>query len=248
MHLKRDIDRFCKGDIFKDYKALTVNMRKGGEVMERKSIFIKTLATFVMGFWAVLCVGGTVSAADGPKKNQPQPQQYQVELEKAMDDFFNYLSSLDQEKGLTKEEKEKKAIEFAKKFRFGPEKKDFLFLVNLDGTLKMDPYQPHLNGQSLLAWQDPNGQPAFKMMIDMLKANPEGYMSYLWPKYGGEKPVPTIAFLKVYQPFGWFAGTAMPIDTIEGFRPPSYGGAFVSLLAVDIDGDGATPISSTANQ
>jgi len=213
--------------------------------MGKNAILKKILTTFVMGFWAVLCISGTVWAADEPKKdepkkNQPQPQQYQVELEKAMDNFFNYLQSLDQEKGLTKEEKEKKAIEFAKKFRFGPEKKDFLFLVNLDGTLEMDPYQSHLNGQNLLGWQDPNGQPAFKMMIDMLKANPEGYISYLWPKYGGEKPVPTIAFLRPYEPFGWLAGAAMPIDTIEGFRPPGYGGNFVNLITVDIDNSNAS--------
>jgi hypothetical protein len=219
--------------------------------MEKKFVR-RIMFLFVLGFWAVMCLTATAGAADEPKKkgsnpaatagasNKPQPQQYQIELEKAMASFFNYVQSLDQEKALTKEEKEKKAIEFVNKFRFGSEKKDFIFLATLKGNLVMDPYQPQLNGQSLLTWEDPNGQQVFKLMIDMLKANPEGYMSYLWPKYGGEKPVPTIAFLRSYQPFGWFVGAAMPIDTIEGFRPPAYGGAFVSLITVDIDNTRAT--------
>jgi len=115
----------------------------------------------------------------------------------------------------------------------------------MNGILIMDPYQPSLDGQNLLDWIDPNGQQTFKMMTEMLKADGEGYMSYLWPKYGGEKPVPTIAYLKAYQPLGWFAGAAMPISTIEGFQPPAYGGAFVTLITVDIDND---PASGTGNK
>lgn len=209
--------------------------------MKKSTIIGKSLAIFVLGFWAVLCFTVVGTSAEEPKKNEPQPQQYQMVLEKAMEDFFNFLQSLDLEKGLTKEEKEIKAIEYAKEFRFGPKEQDFLFLLNLNGTLVMDPYQSHLNGQNLLGWKDPNNQQPFKIMIDMLKKDPVGYVTYLWPKYGGEKPVPTMAYIKAYQPFGWFAGAAMPISTIEGFRPPAYGGAFVSLLTVDIDNTRATP-------
>ena len=209
--------------------------------MKNSSIIGRILAVFVLGFWTVLCLTAMGNAAKEPKKNVPEPQQYQVELEKAMENYFNFLQALNLEKGLTKEEKEKKAIEFAKKFRFGPKQMDNLFLLNLNGTLVMDPYQSHLDGQNLLGWKDPNGQQTFKIMTDMLRANPEGYMSYLWPKYGGEKPVPTVAYLKTYPPFGWVAGARTPISTIEGFRPPAFGGAFVSLIAVDIDNYAATP-------
>ena len=209
--------------------------------MKNSSIIWRILTIFVLGFWTVLCLTATGNAAKEPKKNVPELQQYQVELEKVMENYFNFLQSLNLEKGLTKAEKEKKAIEFAKKFRFGPDQQDHLFLINLNGTLVMDPYQSHLDGQNLLGWKDPNGQQTFKIMTDMLKANPEGYMSYLWPKYGGEKPVPTVAYLKTIPFFGWIAGAAMPISTIEAFRPPAFGGAFIALIAVDIDGDDATP-------
>lgn len=214
--------------------------------MKNSSIIGRSLAIFVLGFWAVLCFTAMGNAAEEPKKNEPQPQQYQVELEKAMESFSIFLQSLDLEKGLSTEEKEKKAIAFASKFRFGPEQKDYLILVKLNGTLVMDPYQSHLDGQDLIGWKDPNGQQPFKAMTDMLMKDREGYMSYLWPKYGGEKPVPTVAFLKTVPSFGWFAGAVMPISTIEAFRPPAYGGSFVSLLTVDIDNDGAS--STGGNQ
>lgn len=222
------------------WKPLAKNQRKGGGVMKNSSVIGGILVIFVLGFWTVLNLTAMGNAAEEPKKNVPQPQPYQVELEKAMGTFFNFLQSLDLEKGLTKEEKEKKAIAFANKFRFGPEKKDYLFLVNLNGTLVMDPYQSHLNGQNLLDWRDPNGQLTFKVMTEMLMADREGYMSFLWPKYGGETPVPTIAYLQVYQPFGWIVGVAIPISTIEAFSPPAYGGAFVSLIALDIDNSPAS--------
>jgi signal transduction histidine kinase len=209
--------------------------------MKNSSTIKRIVAIFALGFWTVLCLTAMGSAAEDPKKNEPQQQQYQADLEKAMEDFSIFLQALDLEKGLTKEEKEKKAIEYAKKFRFGPEQQDYLFLVNLNGTLIMDPYQSHLDGQNLLDWKDPNNQQPFKAMTEMLRQNPEGYVSFLWPKYGGEKPVPIMAFIKTYQPFGWFAGAAMPISTIEAFRPPAYGGGFVSLLTIDIDSTAATP-------
>jgi methyl-accepting chemotaxis protein len=221
----------------------TINRRikeQGGGVMKNSSIIGRILAIFVLGFWTVLCLTAVANAAEEPKKNAPEPQQYQVELEKAMENYFNFLQALNLEKGLTKEEKEKKAIAYANKFRFGPEQKDYLILVKLDGTLVMDPYQPQLDGQNLLSWKDPNGQQPFKIMGEMMLLNPEGYMSYLWPKYGGEKPVPTVAFLKTYPPFGWFAGAVTPIKDIEAFSLFGYAGAFVNLIAVDIDNQGAS--------
>jgi len=221
----------------------TINRRtkaQGGGVMKNFSIIGRNLAIFVLGFWMVLCFTAAGNAAEEPKKNAPEPQPYQVELEKAMENYFNFLQALSLEKGLTKEEKEKKAIAYADKFRFGPEQKDYLILVNLDGTLINDPYQHQLDGQNLLNWKDPNGQQTFKVMTDMMRANPEGYMSYLWPKYGGEKPVPTVAYLKTYQPFGWIVGAVTPITDIEAFQLFGYAGAFVSLIAVDIDNQGAS--------
>ena len=208
--------------------------------MKNVSIIGRKLAIYILGFWAVLCFTAADNAAEEPKKNASEPQQYQVALEKAMENYFNFLQALSLEKGLTKEEKEKKAIAYANKFRFGPEQKDYLILVNLDGTLVMDPYQPQLDGQNLLGWEDPNGQQPFKKMTDMMKANPEGYIGYLWPKYGGEKPVPTVAYLKAYQPFGWFAGAVAPITDVEAFSLFGYAGAFVTLISVDIDNQGAS--------
>lgn len=213
--------------------------------MKNSSITGRILAIFVLGLWTVLCLTATGNAAAEPKKNVPQPQPYQVELEKAMEIYFTFLQSLALEKGLTKAEKEKKAIAYAKKFRFGPKNEDYLMLMDLKGTLVMDPYQPHLDGQSLLAWKDPNGQQPFKIMREMIILNPEGYISYLWPKYGGEKPVPTVAYIKTMPDFKMFAAAVTPINTIEGYIPPAFG-AFVSLLTVDIDNTGVT--STGTNQ
>ena len=205
--------------------------------MKNVSIIRRILVIFVLGFWTVLCLTVMGNAAAEPKKNVPKLQPYQVALEKAMKTYFNFLQSLEQEKGLTREEKQSKAIAFAKKFRFGPTKKDSLFLLNSNGTLVTDPYQSHLNGQNVLDWRDPNDQAPFKAMTEMLKGNQDGYISYLWPQYGGDKPVPTIAYMRAYQPFGWIVGATIPINTIEAFSAPADAGGstFVTLIAVDID-------------
>ncbi len=213
--------------------------------MKNSSITGRILAIFVLGLWTVLCLTATGNAAAEPKKNVPEPQQYQVELEKAMENYFNFLQALALEKGLTKAEKEKKAIEFAKQYRFGPELKDNLMLMDLNGTQVMDPYQSHLDGQNKLGWKDPNGQQPFKIMTNMMIKKPEGYITYLWPKYGGEKPVPTVAYIKTMPDFKMFAAAVTPINTIEGYIPPAFG-AFVSLLTVDIDNTGVT--STGTNQ
>ena len=116
--------------------------------MRRSSTTTRVLLMFLLVLWPMVYAGGSDGASDSTGK-KARRQQYQVELEKAMGTFFKFLGSLDKNNDLTKEQKERKAIGFVKKFRFGRDKKDSLFIADLNGRLIMDPYQPHLNGEDL---------------------------------------------------------------------------------------------------
>ena len=172
--------------------------------------------------------------------NAAEVPEYQQELEKAMDKVFGVLESIDKEK-IGPEEKQDKAIAWVRNFRYGVENKDNLWINDLHPKMIVDPYKPKLEGKDLSDFKDQNGELIFKRMVDLTRQTGEGYITYLWPKWEGEKPVPRIAYLREYKPWGWIVGAGMFIDTIEAYEPPVYTGSYVALIPVDMDSERATP-------
>ena len=62
-----------------------------------------------------------------------------------------------------------------------------------------------------------------------------GFVPYLWPKPGMEKPVPKMSFVKGFAPWGWVIGSGIYIDDVDAqFRQDMarYGGAALAIALV----------------
>lgn len=113
------------------------------------------------------------------------------------------------------EEKRKRASELVKALRYGPENKDYFWINDLRPHMVMHPYKPEMDGQDLKDSQDPNGKKLFVEFARVARQSGEGFVDYLWPKYGADKPQPKLSFVKLFKEWGWVVGTGLYIDDID---------------------------------
>src|SRR3546814_14142160 len=79
----------------------------------------------------------------------------------------------------------------------------------------MHPFSKQLVGKNLSDIKDPDGKHLFVEFVETVKRNGAGFVSYLWPKPGSDRPVPKISYVKGFAPWGWVIGTGIYIDDIE---------------------------------
>ena len=104
------------------------------------------------------------------------------------------------------------ALKMVKVVRYGPEGKDYFWVNDTQPRMVMHPYKPELDGKDLSASADPNGKKLFVEMVKVCQRDGAGFVTYYWPKYGSDQPVPKISYVKLYEPWGWIVGTGVFLD------------------------------------
>jgi methyl-accepting chemotaxis protein len=128
---------------------------------------------------------------------------------------MSILDAVVKDANLSSEEKQKQAFALVKVLRYGPESKDYFWINDLHPRMVMHPYKPEMDGQDLTDNKDPNGKKLFVEFARVGKESGEGFVDYLWPKYGADKPQPKLSFVKLFKEWGWVVGTGLYIDDID---------------------------------
>ncbi|BEV16548.1 methyl-accepting chemotaxis protein [Herbaspirillum sp. DW155] len=114
---------------------------------------------------------------------------------------------------LTKEEAQKRAKAAIKSLRYGA---DGYFSISTSAQIiVMHPIKTELDGKDLTNFKDPAGTNLF---VEITKAGSQpggGFVNYLWPKVGADKPVPKTSFVIAYQPWDWNLTTGAYMDDIN---------------------------------
>lgn len=79
----------------------------------------------------------------------------------------------------------------------------------------MHPIAPFLNGKVLNDEKynvADNNQNLFNAMKEKVRQNGSGYVGYLWPKPGKDKPQPKLSYVKLFKPWNWIIGTGIYVD------------------------------------
>ena len=79
----------------------------------------------------------------------------------------------------------------------------------------MHPYVTNLDNQNLANYTDPNGKKLFVEMNRLVAGSGSGYLEYLWPKPGQDRPVAKVSNVKLFAPWGWVIGSGMYLDDIS---------------------------------
>jgi methyl-accepting chemotaxis protein len=92
---------------------------------------------------------------------------------------------------------------------------EYVWINDMTPVMVMHPIKPELDGKDLSAFKDPNGKLLFMAFVETAKGAGEGFVDYLWPKPGFDKPVPKISFVKEFKPWGWILGSGVYVDDVQ---------------------------------
>lgn len=133
-----------------------------------------------------------------------------VEATSGILDYYNALAV----KGtLPEAEAKQKAMDTIKGLRYSGS--EYFWINDMHPTMIMHPIKPELDGKAMTDNKDPSGKPLFMEMVDTVKNNGAGFVFYLWPKPGSDKPVQKVSYVKGFAPWGWMVGSGVYLDTVN---------------------------------
>lgn len=94
-------------------------------------------------------------------------------------------------------------------------KNEYFWIHDLQLRMIMHPIKPELNGKDLSNIKDPEGKFLFVEMNKVVNSKQSGFVDYLWPKPGEDKPIPKVSYVVLYKPWGWVLGSGVYIDDIQ---------------------------------
>ncbi len=109
------------------------------------------------------------------------------------------------------------------------EKNEYFWVNDMAPVLLMHPFAKQLVGKDVSANADPNGKRLFVEFTRVVRSEGAGFVDYLWPKPGHDKPVPKISYVKGYAPWGWVIGTGIYIDDVEADAAASLRDAIIGV-------------------
>ncbi|TAN44007.1 MAG: methyl-accepting chemotaxis protein [Rhodospirillales bacterium] len=111
---------------------------------------------------------------------------------------------------------------------------EYIWVNDMAPIMVMHPIKPELDGKDLSKNADPTGKLLFIEFVNTVKAKGEGFVEYLWPKPGLEKPVRKISYVKGFAPWGWVIGSGIYLDDAEAaFRSKALAsGAIVAMITL----------------
>jgi len=125
--------------------------------------------------------------------------------------------SRDEKKGnLTKEQALQLSIEQIDQLRYGNEKKDYFWAIDIDGMFVIHPYRPDLIGKHYNEVSDPAEKKLIIEMIEIVRKNGHGYVEYMWQRLDNTSLiVPKISYIKKTEPRGWLIGTGIYVYDVK---------------------------------
>ncbi len=127
--------------------------------------------------------------------------------------IIEHAYRLETEGKLNRAEAQQQAIAAIRQLRYGGNN---YFWINDDHpTMIMHAMKPEMDGSDLTEFKDPTGKRVFVEFVQAAQVPGGGFVHYLWPKPGKERPVAKLSFVKMFGPWGWIVGTGVYIDDVD---------------------------------
>ena len=109
--------------------------------------------------------------------------------------------------------------------------KEYFWINDMDVRLLAHPFRPDLVGKDVSSVLDPDGNAVFVRFVQAVRKEGSGYLSYLWPKPGLDKPVEKVSYVAGFKPWGWVLGSGLYMDDLRSAFFASLGKAAAVIAA-----------------
>ena len=113
---------------------------------------------------------------------------------------------------LSESELKARIISIINQSRYG--ENGYFWINDMQAVVLEHPIKPSLNGKDLAEFKDKNGKKIFTEFVKVAATSEEGFVDYVWPKPGFEKPQPKISFVKLFKPLNWVVGTGAYVEDV----------------------------------
>ncbi|MEN3007593.1 diguanylate cyclase [Pseudothermotoga sp.] len=107
---------------------------------------------------------------------------------------------------MDEESAKKEVLKQIKSFLYGPEGKDYFFVLDTNGVVLAHPYYPELEGQSGLESDDVVFKKAVGNIVQGARQG-KNCVEYEWYIYGERKTQRKLTVIRVFEPWSWIIGT-----------------------------------------
>jgi methyl-accepting chemotaxis protein len=114
---------------------------------------------------------------------------------------------------LSEAEAQQQAKSVLRGFRFS--KNDYIFVYRDDGQNIVLGPRPEMEGKNLLENKDPNGVPYVRELIAAASRSDGGFISYMFPRAGSDKPAAKLGYALSVAPWKWVIGTGVYVDDLD---------------------------------
>jgi len=111
------------------------------------------------------------------------------------------------------------ALRHVRALRYGPEGRDYLWIIDLRPAMVMHPYRADLDGKDLGSYADARGRLLFQDMVAVVRKSGSGYVEYLWQWKDEPSQVgPKLSYVRLFPDWGWVIGTGVYLDDVAAER------------------------------
>lgn len=198
--------------------------------MKFKNLSIGSKIYFVTSLLILLFIGCCIWQANNLDHNLYEGRQKELvaAVETAWGVIDHYSRAVGE--GMSLSEAQRYAKNAIEALRFDG---DAYFWINdTEPVMIMHPIKPDLDGKDLSDSKDPNGLHLFKEMVKVATASGQGFVEYMWPKPGHEKPVAKLSYVKLHPGWNWIVGSGLYLDDLqaEAFRVKLIVGGVVAVI------------------
>lgn len=126
---------------------------------------------------------------------------------------LTHFYTLQQSGDLSKEDAQRYAMETIKVTRYS--ETEYFWINDYSATMVMHGVNSSLDGKNLSDLEDQNGKKLFSEFVRIVKTQDAGFVDYLWPKPGSEKPIEKISYVQGFEPWGWIIGSGIYLDDVD---------------------------------
>ena len=150
--------------------------------------------------------------------DRTEPTKVKAEVSKYLKEQTNFIFSI-----ITREYKKnngkitdralkERIISIINQSRYGDH--GYFWINDMQAVVLDHPIKPSLNGKDLSNFKDKKGKKIFTEFVKVAATEEEGFVDYVWPKPGFEKPQPKISFVKLFKPLNWVIGTGAYVSDV----------------------------------
>ena len=127
--------------------------------------------------------------------------------------ILEHFQSLASKGDMSEADAKTTALAAIKALRYGDG--EYFWVTDMHPRMVMHPTKPELDNTDLTETKDPTGKHMNVDMVNIVKAQGEGFVSYMWQKSGEQDPVPKISYVKGFAPWGWIVGSGLYMDSVD---------------------------------